>query len=385
MKWTSKVLLAGAATSFVVLCSHHSPGGAKQTSQLKRRELSLFDPRSVNEKSPPSSNDGAALEFVHIPRTGGTAVEASAWAQKQIVWGACHGASMPNIGCDRPDWPQKFEWMGPSQKDRKYVGESWLAPPKWLHPNPYATKDTFCIIRNPYDRIVSEYHSIGSYASKDPRDMNEWIQLKLREVMKMTTYPGHFLPQHFYVYDHHRKQAITHVLRYESLAQEFHGLMKHYNLNIEIPQKQSTGQDQAIFAKEFLSPDTIAMINSLYGADFRVFGYPMVERPSQFAQYANAAARVPSKLDMKALMGEELPPGHDIDAHDMAQQQAAMAGVHQGDPAQAAASVVGQPQEVQIQTEPQQQQQNPQQQQQQPQAAAAPVQQQQGEAISVTA
>lgn len=399
------MLTAVAATAFVVMCSQHSGATTKQAAQLKRRELSLFDPRSVNDKPPPASNVAGGLEFVHIPKTGGTAVEAAAWSQKQIVWGTCHGMQNPNIGCDKPDWPQQFEWMGPSKLDRKYTGEPWLAPPKWLHPNPYMAKDTFTIIRNPYDRIVSEYHSTSYstfHASKDPREMNEWIQLRLREVMKMTTYPGHFLPQHFYVYDHHRRQAITHVLKYESLTHEFHSLMKQYNLNIDLPQKEAPKADQSIFAKEFLSPDTIAMINGLYGADFRVFGYPMVERPSQFAQQGNSASRVPSKLSMNDLIiseEEELPPDQDdTEAEEMAQQQAAMAGMHQGGSPQV--EVIGQPQQVQIQsveaqpavvagqpqqvqlqiqTAAQQQQQQPPPQQQQQQ------QEPQGEAISVLA
>lgn len=220
--------------------------------------------------------------------------------------------------------------------------------------------------------------------------------MKLQEVMKMTTYPGFFLPQHFYVYDHHRRQAITHVLRYESLAQEFHGLMKTYNLNIELPQRPPPNESQSMFAKEFLSPDTITMINNLYGADFHIFGYPMVERPSQFAQHGSAAmARVPSKLDTKDLMGAEaLNPNiaDGIDDHEMAQQQAAMAGVHQSDSnnngMDSSVAALGQPQEVQvqIQTEPQQQVQPQQiQQLQMQQQQQQPLQgQPQGEAISVS-
>ena len=327
---TSKVVLAVVATAFVALFLNEN--STVQIESSHRRQLGLFDPRSVNEKPPPSitpsrNNGGngvndAGLEFVHISRTGGTAIEMAAWnSPAKTVWGVCHTSQGAYIGCDKPDWPHKFEWMGPSRQNNKFTGEPWLAPPKWLHPSPYLG-DTFCIIRNPYDRIVSEYNG-NSYStfhssditSKDPRLLNDWIQMKLKEVMKLTNYPGHFLPQHFYVYDHHRKQAVTHVLRYENLQMEFHSLMRQYSL--EFIQLPLNPPNEVAFTKASLSPDTIAMINNVYGTDFSVFGYPMVKRPSQFAHTAGESfAQIPTKLDRQIVSGE-----------DMAQQEAAMVGV----------------------------------------------------------
>jgi hypothetical protein len=327
MNWTSKVTLAALATAFVVLLRGNSRNVASE--ELKtRRNLALFDPRTLQDKTPVSSNNGESLEFVHIPRTGGTAIEVAAWSAKQILWGACHTSEGAHIGCGKPDWPRAFDWMGPSKRDRKYVGEPWLAPPTWLNPSPYANKDTFCVIRDPYDRMVSEYHA-NSYStfhsSKDPRELNSWIQMKLREVMKISNYPGHFLPQHFYVYDHHRRQVVTHVLRYENLHMDFDNLMKRYNLDeIKLPPKPAHATDGAFFTKESLSPDTIAMINDIYRADFRIFGYPMVERPGQFAQVRMGTySQIPAKLDKTALA--PLLPHHD--AESLAQQQSAMVGL----------------------------------------------------------
>jgi Sulfotransferase family len=299
MNWILKIttIIGVATVPIVYLCHGHHVFWKTISEPQYRRNLRLFDPRSVQEKvssSPPLPSPRADnLEFVHIPRTGGMAVEMGAWSSPQkIAWGVCHTPDGKAMGCGTPSnhWSQKFLWMGPSMWDRtyKYAGESWLAPPHWLHPSPYEDKDTFCIIRNPYDRIVSEYHD-SSYSylgiSKDPRELNSWIQLKLYELKSITSYPGHFLPQHYYVYDDRNHQVITHILRYENLNEEFTDLMKKYGLeDIRLPPKPSPLEGEVVFSKEFLSPETLAAINDFYRSDFLIFGYPMVERPSQFTQ-----------------------------------------------------------------------------------------------------
>ena len=44
------------------------------------------------------------LEFVHITKTGGSAIE-KAGAEQGIVWGACHYMNISEVGCSRPDLP----------------------------------------------------------------------------------------------------------------------------------------------------------------------------------------------------------------------------------------------------------------------------------------
>jgi hypothetical protein len=61
--------------------------------------------------------------------------------------------------------------------------------------------------------------------------------------------------------------------------------MKLYGLeDIHLPPKPAPMEDEPVFSKQFLSPETLAAINDFYLSDFLIFGYPMVERPSQFTQ-----------------------------------------------------------------------------------------------------
>lgn len=89
------------------------------------------------------------LEFIHITKTGGSAVE-KAGAEKGIMWGACHYMNIKYLGCTSPDWdtPKKRR-VDRMPAGLKYVGEPWHSPPHWNDPNYMEGSDTFVVVRNP--------------------------------------------------------------------------------------------------------------------------------------------------------------------------------------------------------------------------------------------
>jgi hypothetical protein len=95
------------------------------------------------------SGETRKLEFIHVTKSGGSAVEKIA-AENKIMWGACHYWKIPYLGCETPDWdfPKKRR-VDRMPAGLHYQGEPWHAPPHWNDPNMMEDSDTFLIIRNP--------------------------------------------------------------------------------------------------------------------------------------------------------------------------------------------------------------------------------------------
>ena len=115
---------------------------------------------------PPSPPPPVALAFIYIPKTGGTSVEDFGKAHG-IMWGWHHdwGAQRhltgSNLGFDCPAW---------------HVPRAvWHATGR---PDPYLGNQTFCVVRHPLTRTISEFlytHRSDHASCKSEAKLNEWV------------------------------------------------------------------------------------------------------------------------------------------------------------------------------------------------------------------
>jgi len=122
------------------------------------------------------------LEFLHIPKTGGTAIEIAA-AHHGIVWSLCHFTKPSNTILHCPPASGKYSrppiakygncpsWHVPVQF---FTGEA-IAENTSIPPSPYKDADIFVVVRNPYDRIVSEYYYIMSHIRRKPANITNSV------------------------------------------------------------------------------------------------------------------------------------------------------------------------------------------------------------------
>lgn len=284
------------------------------------------------------------LEFVHITKTAGSAIEKAA-AEQGILWGACHYMKLEELGCQTPD----ISYRAPNYQSYALTSP-WHTPPKILQRRiidmdtvqnltyPYQDADMFTVVRNPYDRFLSEYYCPWAGYKGDKKDhpdtMNRWMNHKIATMEQLLSdfyranqhqprkhthqqqgpnlnedpfllAQKHFINQAEYVYDGDI-QIIQHVLHYENLTQEFASLMQLYNLSVYLTTKtdntkellllqeqrqswidtvnntQKAKSSSSILYKrdgklttQDLYPDTIALINRYAAKDFQLFGYTM--------------------------------------------------------------------------------------------------------------
>ena len=243
------------------------------------------------------------LEFVHIPKTGGTVIESEA-ARHNITWSICHFGIPQNVlrislnETDCPDGSLKHWWPG----TKKYHACPWWhVPPQYfeLHEvNPYAGADLFGVVRNPYDRLISEYFYMGTYVARrkaedvnDVENLNKWVETSMRDIIGKVKRgdisrnrtgngayfrsAGHFIPQYDYVFEH-RRRIIKHVLRFENLTDEFHALMELYDLPIRLPRRRVRPSHSKTVTAYNLTRRNMELIERLYDNDFREWGYEIL-------------------------------------------------------------------------------------------------------------
>ena len=196
------------------------------------------------------------LKFIHITKNAGTSIENIGYKNK-ILWGR-YDPNYMNINI-KNSFLEKWHATG-------YLNSNY---------------DYFCVVRNPYDRIISEFHC--KYSNPHilkiewtTESFNKFVQDKILNSMKLLQKDshegGHYCPQYCYVVN---KDVTIHVIKYENINKEFDDIMKLYNIKLSFDQHDNKSCKKKFTALNF-DKQTIELINIFYDKDFELFNYPKI-------------------------------------------------------------------------------------------------------------
>lgn len=190
------------------------------------------------------------LLFIHIPKTGGTAIERA-------------------LGIKAANRPDLF-----ISKEKQVIGGIKTVPQHFtpnilrvrLGEDIYENSLKFTVVRNPYTRVLSEYF----YRNKSG-NMNKFPKW-FRGYYGVRDHV-HKIPQSRFV----DSENIT-ILRQETLQEDFSKFVSDNNLPIksELGTVNRSKHDKRDLIKEIPLP-IIGRINNLFEEDFIRFGYEMLE------------------------------------------------------------------------------------------------------------
>jgi hypothetical protein len=212
-------------------------------------------------------------KFLHITKTGGTSIEEFG-IKLGLKWGKYD-----------KNFYVKYKNYG-----------FWHVPLNYLESDIFNKYNWFTIVRNPYDRIISEINFLikSEHLKFNKVDMNVYLHNILSNIITNETnlnkefiekndvmYAFHFIPMYFYTcysngsnYSDEISNNIR-ILKFENLNEEMNGFLKELNIK-ETFDVHENKNNKKIFEFEDLSIKNVKLINKVYKKDFKLFNYNII-------------------------------------------------------------------------------------------------------------
>jgi hypothetical protein len=239
--------------------------------------------------------------FIHIPKTGGISVEHVFLDLVGLTWDS--RAPLLLRGNDDPaKGPPRLAHLTATE----YVSLGYLSREQ------FDAYFKFSFVRNPWDRMVSEYKYRGH-----PMRMSfkTWLFDHLPPRGFTDAY-CHLVPQHEFIYDQEGRLLADFVGRYESLQADFdrvcerlgipHTPLPHENRSLDAPRIQSLNDVKKRIRRwlwtlrprnvyphytQYYDDESRARVGQLYRRDIEIFGYAFGEDPPATAPAPRLTAR----------------------------------------------------------------------------------------------
>lgn len=234
------------------------------------KEAQYRDAAQYKEADSPISSQATLL---HIPKTGGTAIEEAA-IMKQVRWGMY-------LMQGRAELARHGEWH--------WFCQLYHTPPALLEDaSVYEKSETFCVTRHPYERAISEYtymlsvpwgDNIPEAGRCEASSLNSYLQEKMRDYSKgpYMKYMNdcHFIPQSEYIWGKGKRWCHD-VFRFQDFPDKFNLLMRSKGSNVRVHADHRVNAFHDICPKmsvSMLNNETLALLQQVYKNDFEPLGY----------------------------------------------------------------------------------------------------------------
>ncbi|MCT8341127.1 sulfotransferase family protein [Flavobacteriaceae bacterium TK19130] len=141
----------------------------------------------------------------------------------------------------------------------------------------YNKKFSFAFVRNPYDRIVSQYHyRLGNNQTgieDQSISFKDWLRITYVEKNpEFVNYPLMFQTQWDWVSDKHEEQLVDFIGRFETMQQDFDTICDRIGIPRKtLPHKRKSERKQEF--DSYFDRESLDIVNRVFAVDFERFGY----------------------------------------------------------------------------------------------------------------
>ena len=213
------------------------------------------------------------LIHIHIPKTGGTAIERFFHKAGDMEW-------------------NRSSWLGEEKIDNCWFELQHLTMSEVIGRtgNEFDDFRSFAVVRNPYSRLVSDFRwrqqivkqrpqarllsfdSFKEFINTIPKDININWRNYLKNADRMrANFLIHIRPQYQYVCSDNNEQLVNEIYCFEKLKVRFDALCKDIGLTNKI-----VVSGKNIAHMEFYDSETIEIVNNIYSRDFKLGSYSML-------------------------------------------------------------------------------------------------------------
>lgn len=230
--------------------------------------------------------------FVHIPKTGGTSIEAALgmhadkdnigivpYRYQRVDYHNLFGSGMQHLTVENiRDYYsgvhfESYRNIGHfkhlvdrlicmvSKNNKSVIGEKI-----------FKSYFKFAVVRNPYDRLVSHFSWVSGFKKRtETLKKDDFINFVDRVVQnELYKSEQHLIPQHRYILIDGRV-AVDKILHYENLDSEFKSLCDELRIDANL-EKRMVSKQRGKYG-EYYTNQTKKKVYDVYQKDFSLFGY----------------------------------------------------------------------------------------------------------------
>jgi len=202
---------------------------------------------------------------IHIPKTAGVALEHA--IMTQILGYDTSG----EIGHLSNELKYQFELRGAQKhKQARFYVPTDISKQLW------SSYYKFAIVRNPWDRVVSEFHWRHTLPTRRPStEFKEFIKYCEKRIqdgrnLNRDIYWPHAQTQKSYVVDANGNEILDEIFKFENLSEAVSIISNKLNIPLTMKRHNTSKHNHY---QEYYDDETKEMVNNLYREDIEMFDY----------------------------------------------------------------------------------------------------------------